>query len=839
MATPGQSNYGGFVMTTTTEIVARNKAKGMDFCGLGDYLYIIRSDLGCYMKAHHDPHSNDPVKIYPLDPNCAWGDHYMATLASNLDENRFYIIRGDDCHVVTDLSTGAAPTNEGPQKFKLHEQCRGGDFYLAKKSNDFYVIKSSSNKYLHLNSLTHSILRNSEFNLPIACRECQYYWASSNHFHYLKPSGLEYYRTQDLGTTGEIFPICSPVTTFLRGGLVMTTPNQIVSHNQAKGTDICGQGNYLYIIRSDLGIFVRALHERDDNYPVTIHPLHPNCAWGDHYMATMAPNPDKKHFYIIRGDDCHVVTDLSTGAAPTTLNPPKFKLHEQCRGGDFYFARDSDSFFVIKSSKNKYLHSNGLTYRTLAGFESNLSVDCRECQYYWATDNNFYCLKCNPTSLECHRSKELNINSDGDTSTALYSSAATFLPIMPTGMATQIVPRNKAKGTDLCGQGSYQYIIRSDLGCYMKAYHVRDGDDPVTIHLLHPTCAWGDHYLATPDHFYIIKGNECRKVTDLSTGADPTTFTLNVECEDGDFYMAKNSKKFFVIKSNQGHSPFGCKHVQSLKDGNVICEKEMLDMYKEPNAVPGVDLASRYHWATSSYFYFLKPVTTWSLEYHRTKDLFKDPDKYNDYPVYPPIIAFLPGGLAHIMGPTFGRWEKLKSIGNNTANEKEIEVTIKRKHGYKKPMVHSVHHEWNVSQRERSASLTTEEIFKAALKRTFYFPPEYGGLAVDATNEDWSDVTEVEESLSVIIPSKQHVYVWQYVLGTGDQVVLHTKHIKKTKNDFEPQNVTADTDTDRPQNANEHRKRMLVPLPRTEFSEEQKCFVAMLQHESNKPSNFD
>ena len=82
-------------------------------------------------------------------------------------------------------------------------------------------------------------------------------------------------------------------------------------------------------------------------------------------MATMAPNPDENHFYIIRGDDCHVVTDLSTGAAPTTLSPPKFKLHEQCRRGDFYLAMNSNNFYVIKSPKNKYLHLNSLTNDTL------------------------------------------------------------------------------------------------------------------------------------------------------------------------------------------------------------------------------------------------------------------------------------------------------------------------------------------------------------------------------------------------------------------------------------------------------------------------------------------
>ena len=414
---------------------------------------------------------------------------------------------------------------------------------------------------------------------------------------------------------------------------------------------------------------------------------------------------------------------------------------------------------------------------------------------------------------------------------------------------TKIVPRNKARGTDLCGQRSYQYIIRSDLGCYMKAYHVRDGDDPVTIHPLHPTCAWGDHYVATPGSicscaqgdFYIIKDRECRKVTDLSTGANPTTFDLNAECQDGDFYMAKDSKDFFIIKSNQGQAPFECQHVESLRDGNVINhENGMLDKYETPNAGAGVDLGSRYHWATSRYFYFLKPVTAWSLEYHRTKDLFKDPEKCNDYPLYPPITAFLPGGLAVIMGQTFDRWEQLLSIPGSNQGEK-VDLTIKRKQGYKKPIVNPVQHKWNVSQSESSTGLTTEEIFKAALKRTFYFPPEYGGLAVDATKEDWSDVMEVEESLSVIIPSTKHVYVWQYVLGIGDQVVLYTKHIRKTKNDIEPQNVTVpDTAIDTaPKTADERCERMLVPLPRTELSEERKCFVTMLQHESNKPSNFD
>ena len=88
----------------------------------------------------------------------------------------------------------------------------------------------------------------------------------------------------------------------------------------------------------------------------------------------------------------------------------------------------------------------------------------------------------------------------------------------------------------------------------MKAYHVRDGDDPVTIHPLHPTCAWGDHYLATPDYFYIIKGDVCRRVKDLRTGADPEIFPLHDKCKPNSgaypancFYTATDSSNFYII----------------------------------------------------------------------------------------------------------------------------------------------------------------------------------------------------------------------------------------------------------------------------------------------------
>ena len=67
--------------------------------------------------------------------------------------------------------------------------------------------------------------------------------------------------------------------------------------------------------------------------------------------------------------------------------------------------------------------------------------------------------------------------------------------------------------------------------------------------------------------------------TDLCMGADPITFSLNVECQEEDFYTAKDSKMFFIIKreSNNDHFSYQCKHVKDLKDSANSCNKQMLE----------------------------------------------------------------------------------------------------------------------------------------------------------------------------------------------------------------------------------------------------------------------
>ena len=113
--------------------------------------------------------------------------------------------------------------------------------------------------------------------------------------------------------------------------------------------------------------------------------------------------------------------------------------------------------------------------------------------------------------------------------------------------------------------------------------------------------------MATPKHFYIIYVNNgawtCCKVADLSTGKDPTTFELHKQCKNGMFYMAKDQQHFYIIKeknylevNNVGEGP--------PDDGTQLDTDFMV---------------GDYYWATTGYFYFLKPQSKWGLEYIRIK----------------------------------------------------------------------------------------------------------------------------------------------------------------------------------------------------------------------------
>ena len=115
-------------------LLEHTKAKGIDVCSSTSSLYIIRSDLGCYMKVDNYYDSQQKLTVFPLNPYCANGDHYAN------DGKMFYIIQGDTFISVSDLSF---PTDNSISVQTLHESCRNGEHFMF-AYDCFYVIFSDT-----------------------------------------------------------------------------------------------------------------------------------------------------------------------------------------------------------------------------------------------------------------------------------------------------------------------------------------------------------------------------------------------------------------------------------------------------------------------------------------------------------------------------------------------------------------------------------------------------------------------------------------------------------------------------------------------------------------------
>ena len=183
----------------------------VDFCGTSK-LYIVRSDLGLYLESSDFEKGTDAI-VRILHPDCSGGDHYLSRVYSpffGTDYPWFVIITGDHFRRVTDLSTAADMTADT----RLHEKCRGGDFYLATssfrsgaRSPSFIIVFADDGMYRVVSDLgTAKDAR--EYKLHDACKGGLYYWATESYWagrvwHYLvKQEGgeLRFHYTKDLGT---------------------------------------------------------------------------------------------------------------------------------------------------------------------------------------------------------------------------------------------------------------------------------------------------------------------------------------------------------------------------------------------------------------------------------------------------------------------------------------------------------------------------------------------------------------------------------------------------------------------------------------------------------------
>ncbi|KAM8934012.1 uncharacterized protein RCH25_004382 [Pelodytes ibericus] len=322
-----------------------------------------------------------------------------------------------------------------------------------------------------------------------------------------------------------------------------------------------------------------------------------------------------------------------------------------------------------------------------------------------------------------------------------------------------IVPKKDAPGVDFCGVDKYYYIVRSDLSCYMRATNFNKGED-LDVFSLHPSCRNGDHYLAYEDDlFYIIKGNSYRRVSNMNKDEDAVVYTLHDNCRGGDHYLSAFGH-FYIIFQSQG---------VYRKTTNMNTYEEGVEYTLHPDCKDGL-----YYFGTKNYYYFVKPYGEWGAQYYKCTN-FHSNEEGETFSFHPSIINFLPGGLGITHGPSFGVWQCIKTISNDSMTEVTWTNKINKKVGYEKEKMSSMEHNWNVSA---TVSAETGGLSSLVTKTQFSLTASYGGSSVNTERENWNQTTETEETISLTLKPNEKVYVWQYELGLGKESVLFCRDMK-------------------------------------------------------------
>ncbi|XP_060111953.1 uncharacterized protein LOC132584161 [Heteronotia binoei] len=335
---------------------------------------------------------------------------------------------------------------------------------------------------------------------------------------------------------------------------------------------------------------------------------------------------------------------------------------------------------------------------------------------------------------------------------------------------THIVPKSKAPGADFCGVDNNYYIVRSDLGCYMKSSNFNHGYD-LEVFSLHTSCRGGDHYLAHEDNlFYIIKGNKYRRVSSMTKDTGSIVYSLHPNCQGGDHYLSAFGA-FYIIFQGRG---------VYRRVSNMNTDEDAIEYTLHPDCQNGL-----YYWGVKDYYYFVQPHDEWGIQYTRCTDFHQNTDA-TSFSFHGSVVPFIPGGLAINEGAAFGKWEALKTITNNSDSPIVWNKKLTKKVGYNKKKMDSVEQSWKISM---SASYQAGTLTEAIAKYQFSLSAEYGGKSVQTQQEDWNETTEVEESVHVTLQPQSQMFIWQYQLGLGNEPVLFCRDMMFTNDSTPPSTV--------------------------------------------------
>ncbi|XP_039354774.1 uncharacterized protein LOC120380923 [Mauremys reevesii] len=333
-----------------------------------------------------------------------------------------------------------------------------------------------------------------------------------------------------------------------------------------------------------------------------------------------------------------------------------------------------------------------------------------------------------------------------------------------------LVPHKDAPGTDVFLNQGGVFIVRSDLGCYLRTEELKTGTG-IEIRRLHPACRGGDHYLSdseNPPDIYVIKGDSYQVVKDLSTDAGATVHELHPNCRGGDHYITYGSN-FSIIFLERGV-------MRSVLD--LSTDEQGHDTPLKPDRCKGL-----YYFG---FVYFQGQIEVdekWGAQCYLFLDIVSEKDVFS---IHPNVLNFFPGGLALTQGASTSSWECIKTLQNDSDSSITWSDKVTCKVGYAKQQMSTIEHNWNISA---EMSLGAGELTKLITQFQFSFKAEYGGRSVRTEQEDWNEAREEEESIQVTLEPKTKLYIWQYQLGIGQKPVLFCRDVHFTKEDKPPERI--------------------------------------------------
>ncbi|KAA0721249.1 hypothetical protein E1301_Tti018146 [Triplophysa tibetana] len=325
------------------------------------------------------------------------------------------------------------------------------------------------------------------------------------------------------------------------------------------------------------------------------------------------------------------------------------------------------------------------------------------------------------------------------------------------GTMKGLVPGSKMKGVDICGVRYNCYIIRADLGYYLKTTDLRQPSDLV-LYDLHDSCM-GDHYVGhINEYIYIIKDSSYRKVKNLSTDSRSECKEIHPKYHFGDYYFSFRGK-FYII----------------FKDKNIYKTTSKLtspDCQEYPLSEDFSD--GLYYWGRALHFYIMRMSSSWVVQCIKGFNLSSG-NRANSASVHKDVINFLPGGLSITKGEAFGRWEMIKSVKDESDSTKNLDILIKRMVGYNKVKMREITHNWRV---DISCPVNPTKLAALIAKVQFSLSAEYGGLYVNTEKESWNEGSNEVEKIKLELQPYSNVYMWQYRLGLGEDQVFFCRDIK-------------------------------------------------------------